>query len=98
MSGSALMSLGTRALFASYSALQTTGNNISNANTKGYSKQTVDLESPGGQFSGAGFFGKGVDVTTGPRAQDEFLTHDAVSPKSAAPADPARAAQLQQRE
>jgi hypothetical protein len=39
------------------------GNNISNANTKGY-RAAVELESAGGQFSGAGFFGKGVDVTT----------------------------------
>ena len=35
MGTGALMSLGTRALFANYSALQTTGNNIANANTPG---------------------------------------------------------------
>src|SRR5882672_2319762 len=98
MSGSALMALGTRALFANYAALQATGNNISNANTKGYSKQTVELESAGGQFSGAGFFGKGVDVTTVSRAHDEFLTHEAVSAQSVAAADSARAAQLKQLE
>lgn len=98
MSGSALMNLGTRALFANYAALQTTGSNISNANTKGYSKQTVELETAGGQFSGAGFFGKGVNVTTVSRAHDEFLTREAVNSQSLAAADSTRADQLKQLE
>ena len=98
MSGSALMSLGMRALFANYSALQTTGNNISNANTKGYSKQAVELESAGGQFSGAGFFGKGVNVTTVSRAHDEFLTREAATTSSQASSDAARSDQLKQLE
>jgi flagellar hook-associated protein 1 FlgK len=98
MSGSALMNIGTKALFANYAALQTTGNNISNANTKGYSRQEVQLESAGGQFSGAGFFGKGVNVTTVARAHDDFLTREAASSKSLASADATRSDQLKQLE
>src|SRR2546423_3716055 len=98
MGGSALMNLGTRALFANYAALQTTGNNISNANTPGYSRQTVELESAGGQFSGAGFFGKGVNVTTVSRAHDDFLTREAAATGAMAAADTTRAAQLKQLE
>ena len=98
MSGSALMALGTRALFANYAALQTTGNNISNANTKGYSRQTVELETAGGQYSGAGFFGKGVNVTTVSRAHDEFLTREAASARAMAAADTTRSQQLSQLE
>jgi flagellar hook-associated protein 1 len=98
MGGSALMALGTRALFANYSALQATGNNISNANTKGYSKQSVELESAGGQFTGAGFFGKGVNVTTVSRAHDEYLTREATTSASIAAADSVRANQLKQLE
>ena len=98
MSGSALMALGTKALFANYAALQTTGNNISNANTKGYSRQSVELESAGGQFSGAGFFGKGVNVATVSRAHSAFLTREAASSASLAAADQTRAEQLQQLE
>ncbi len=94
MSGSALMALGTKALFANYAALQTTGNNISNANTKGYSRQSVELETAGGQFSGAGFFGKGVNVQTVTRAHSEFLTREAASSASLASADETRSAQL----
>jgi flagellar hook-associated protein 1 FlgK len=98
MAGSALMNLGTRALFANYAALQTTGNNISNVNTRGYSRQSVQLETAGGQFSGAGFFGKGVNVTTVARAQNAFLTREAATSRAFAAADATRAAQLKQLE
>jgi hypothetical protein len=64
MSASPLMSLGMKAMAASYAALQVTGHNIANASTQGYSRQTVQLTTPEGQFTGAGFFGRGVDVTT----------------------------------
>ena len=37
---SSLLSIGSRAMTANYAALQTTGNNIANANTAGYSRQT----------------------------------------------------------
>jgi len=94
MSGSALLNLGTRAMFANYAALQTTSNNISNANTKGYSRQSVELETAGGQFSGAGFFGKGVNVTTVSRAHDAFLTREAAGSRAIASADQTRADQL----
>ena len=52
MSSSILFSIGTRAMTASYAALQTTGNNIANVNTPGYSRQRVELATAGGHFSG----------------------------------------------
>ena len=73
MTSSALMSIGMRAMFANYASMQTTGHNIANAQTPGYSRQTVDLATSGGQQTGAGFFGKGVDVVTVQRASDAFL-------------------------
>lgn len=96
--GSALLNIGTKAMFANYAALQATSNNIANANTKGYSRQSVELASAGGQFSGAGFFGKGVDVTTVSRAHSEFLTREAASSRAVAAADQTRAEQLAQLE
>ncbi len=39
-----LLNLGSGALFASQSAIQVTGDNISNVNTKGYSRRNVRLE------------------------------------------------------
>ena len=79
MSTSALMSLGTRAMFASYAQLQTTSQNIANANVEGYSRQQVELKTAMGQYTGAGFFGKGVDVATVSRSYDQFLTKEAAS-------------------
>ena len=98
MSANALMSLGIRAMNANYAALQATGHNIANANTEGYSRQSVVLETNGGQFTGAGFFGKGVNVATVQRAHSEFLTREAATSKSVAAADEARSAQLTQLE
>jgi flagellar hook-associated protein 1 len=98
MANSALGSLGTRALFANYAALQVTGNNIANANTPGYSRQSVEFANSGGQFTGAGFFGKGVDVATVSRAHSEFLTREMATATSLSAADEVRAAQLKRLE
>jgi flagellar hook-associated protein 1 FlgK len=94
MSAGSLLSIGTRAMFANYAALQTTGHNIANANVEGYSRQRVELQTSQGQFTGAGFFGKGVDVATVTRMHDEFLTREAASASSVAAADATRAEQL----
>ena len=98
MTSSALMSIGTRAMTASYAALQTTGNNIANANTVGYSRQQVELATAGGQYTGMGFFGRGVDVTTVSRAHDAFLVREAALTQSISAADGTRLAQLEQLE
>jgi flagellar hook-associated protein 1 FlgK len=98
MSSSALMSIGTRAMFANYSSMQTTGHNIANAQTPGYSRQTVQLATSGGQQTGAGFYGKGVDVVTVQRASDAFLNTQAQVASSMAAMDDARSSNLQQLE
>jgi flagellar hook-associated protein 1 len=84
---SGLMSLGTRAMFANYAALQTTGSNISNASTEGYSRQQVELATAGGQYTGAGFFGKGVRIETVTRSADAFLTREAATSRAQAARD-----------
>ena len=98
MSASALFSIGTKAMTASYAALATTGHNISNANVQGYSRQQVELATAAGQYSGAGYFGKGVDVTTVTRAHDAFLTREAATSRSLAAMDATRLQLLQQLE
>src|SRR5574343_1643191 len=89
-----LLTLGARAMFANQAALQTIGQNIANANTPGYSRQSVVLTTSPGQYTGAGFFGKGVDVQTVVRAHNDYLTKEAASSKSTAMADSTRAEQL----
>jgi flagellar hook-associated protein 1 FlgK len=96
MSVSSLLSIGSRAMTASYAALQVTGNNIANASTDGYSRQSVELETGGGQYTGSGFFGKGVDVATVTRAHSDFLTREAATSRAVAAADAARSGQLEQ--
>ena len=93
-----LMSIGKSAMFASYAALQTTGNNIANVNTPGYSRQQVLLTEASGQFTGSGFFGKGVNVASVTRAYDQYLTANAVRTASTASADAARLDKLTQLE
>ena len=95
---SSLMGLGTRAMFANMATLQSIGNNIANANTKGYSRQETQLETAGGQYTGSGFFGQGVNVTTITRSYDRFLTTQAAAAASVASYDSTRVSQLQQLE
>ncbi len=93
-----LMSLGSQAMFAAYAQLQTTGNNIANANTPGYSRQTAQLSTQTSQYTGRGYIGQGVTVATVVRASSMFLSQQAVAAKSAAAADGARSAMLSQLE
>ena len=98
MSVSSLLSIGARAMTANYAALQVTGNNVANANTAGYSRQSVELATSFSQQTGSGFFGKGVDVATVTRAHSDFLTREAATTAALAAADDARNKQLLQLE
>ena len=87
MTGTSLMTLGKQAVFAAYAQLQTTGNNIANANTPGYSRQAVQLQTASSGYSGGGYIGRGVTVSTVARAANMFLTGQTVAATSAAAAD-----------
>jgi len=93
---SSLMSLGTSAMFASYAQLQATSNNIANAAVEGYSRQEAELATAQGQYTGAGFFGRGVTVETVSRATNIFLAAQAASAKSQAASDSAQLSMLSQ--
>jgi flagellar hook-associated protein 1 FlgK len=98
MAGTPLMSLGMRAMAANYAALQVTGHNIANASVAGYSRQRVELATAQGQFSGAGYFGKGSDVVAITRNHNAFLTREAMTTQGLAAKDEARLQQLQKLE
>ena len=91
---SSIMNIGVLALQANQGALQTVSNNIANVNTPGYSRQTVILQNLPGQFSGSGFYGKGVDILNIERIYSEFLTKQAAISKSVAASDSTRSDQL----
>ncbi|MCE2979475.1 MAG: flagellar hook-associated protein FlgK [Betaproteobacteria bacterium] len=76
MSGSVL-NIGLTALNAAQAGLVTTGHNISNAGTAGYHRQRIDSSPQVPQFSGGGFFGRGVNVDNVRRAYSEVLDRQA---------------------
>ena len=99
MSSTSLMSLGKQAAFAAYAQLQTTGNNIANASTPGYSRQSVQQAAAAGMaYTGSGYLGRGVTVTAVTRASNMFLASQAVAATAAASADAARNDKLKQLE
>jgi flagellar hook-associated protein 1 FlgK len=71
---SEMFSIGISALLANQKLLATTGHNISNVNTEGFSRQRVTLTERPPQFIGIGFSGKGVDIASIERMGSEFLT------------------------
>ena len=95
---SGILDVGTRALKANQVAIQTAGNNIANVNTPGYSRQSVVIQNVAGQFSGTGYYGKGVEVLTVQRNHSEFLTRQAAQSGSISAADTTRMNQLKQLE
>ncbi len=93
-----LLNVASRALMANQTVLQTTGHNIANVNTAGYSRQSAVLETVQGQFTGSGYIGKGVEVTTIQRNYSAFLTRQATLAGTISAGDTARAEKLRQLE
>jgi flagellar hook-associated protein 1 FlgK len=69
-----LLSTGLSGLLAFRRALDTTGHNIANANTDGYSRQRVEFATREATQLGSGYLGNGVKVVSVRRSFDEFLT------------------------
>ena len=67
-----LINIGVTGLTASQTALSTTGNNITNANTPGYSRQRVNLATQPEQYNGGGYIGSGVQVKSITRIVEQF--------------------------
>jgi flagellar hook-associated protein 1 len=70
-------------LMAFQRSLETTGNNIANVNTEGYSRQRTELGTREPQFTGAGFVGSGVEVKNIVRSYDRFITNQLRASSSA---------------
>ncbi|CAM4366656.1 flagellar hook-associated protein FlgK [Comamonas aquatilis] len=91
-----LLNVGARALMANQMALQTTGNNIANVNTAGYSRQSVAFQTATGQNMGNGYIGNGVDVATIMRNFSELLSRQATAATAVSASDTARSQSLNQ--
>jgi flagellar hook-associated protein 1 len=92
--GIGILTIGNSAMSAAYTQLQVTGHNIANANTVGYSRQEVQLQSAGSGYNGFGFVGRGVDVSTVKRSYSEYLTREVNQTTSQAASDKSRAQEL----
>ena len=70
-----LLNLGARSLVNIQQMLGTTGHNIANANTEGYSRQTVNMVTLEAQRYGFGYVGQGATIGGINRASDGFLNN-----------------------
>ncbi|MEW8691515.1 MAG: flagellar hook-associated protein FlgK [Candidatus Thiodiazotropha endolucinida] len=68
-----ILSIGVSGLIANRHALDTTGHNISNVNTEGYSRQRIDFNTREPFLSPAGFLGTGVESSEIQRQYDTFV-------------------------
>lgn len=73
--GMSVFGIGVSGMNAAQAGLVTTGHNISNASTAGFSRQQVVQVSNLPQFTGAGFLGNGVEVSTVRRLYSDVLTN-----------------------
>lgn len=68
------LGIGTSGLLASQRGLVVTGNNVTNANTEGYSRQVVKQKATKAlSAGGAGMIGTGTDVASINRVRDSYL-------------------------
>ena len=77
--GSGILSIGQSALNAAQVGVATTGHNIANATTPGYSRQVVLQQAAPGQNAGFGYVGSGTQVASVTRVYNEFLANQVLS-------------------
>lgn len=68
-----ILSTGVSGLFASQAQIDVAGNNITNVNTEGYSRQRVSLVTANSQLTSYGVFGRGVTVENVVQVYDSVL-------------------------
>jgi len=79
-----ILSIATSALAAAQVGLATTGHNIANQKTPGYSRQLAIQTSLGGQNLGGGYVGNGTTVETVQRVYNEFIAKQVIAAQGSA--------------
>lgn len=69
-----ILKMGSSTLSSLQQAMSTTGHNIANVNTDGYSRQSVQFETADSQRYGFGFVGQGSRINSVDRSYNDFLT------------------------
>ncbi len=94
--GSSVLNIGKTALNAAQIGLSTTGHNIANASTEGYSRQEIVQTTAMAQNFGFGFVGQGTNVAQIKRAYSEILTQQVNNAQSNNSANSAYVSQMSQ--
>ncbi len=94
--GSGIFNVGISGLNAAQAGVLTTGHNIANAATPGFSRQTVFQTTRTPVFTGAGFIGQGTDVQTVQRIYNRFLSGQVLSAQAGAAEMDSYLAQIKQ--
>lgn len=71
-----LLTLGSQGVLTAQRQLNTTGHNISNVNTKGYSRQSVEQQTNDSAYWSANQWGQGVHAAAVRRSYDKFAAND----------------------
>src|SRR5579864_2756498 len=79
---SSMLNIGVTGLNAAQLGISTTGNNIANVNTPGYSREALVQTTLPGQYTGSGYLGQGTDVESIVRAYNSFAVAQARSLQS----------------
>jgi flagellar hook-associated protein 1 FlgK len=91
-----LLSIGKTGLYAAQAALATTGNNITNANVAGYSREVVVQATATSMGGSNGFIGTGTKVAQVKRYSDDFLNAQVRTAQASSSGLDAYQAQVQQ--
>ena len=91
-----LFQIGLSGLRAAQTNLSVTGQNITNVNTPGYSRQTAIQNTTPANFTGAGYIGTGAKVVDIQRVYNQFLTDQVRASTSTAAANEAYRVQIEE--
>ena|GEM_PF-35621 len=70
-----ILNVGVTGINAAQMGILTTGHNISNASTTGYSRQQIQQVANTPMFTGSGYIGQGTAVSTVTRIYNDYLTN-----------------------
>ena len=93
---SGIFNVAVSGLNVAQAGVLTTGHNIANASTPGYSRQRIVQTTNSPQFTGAGFIGKGANVESIQRVYNQFLSSQVLSAQSGAAEMDSYLAQIRQ--
>ncbi|MDO8959048.1 MAG: flagellar hook-associated protein FlgK, partial [Rhodocyclaceae bacterium] len=93
---SGIFNVAVSGLNVAQAGVLTTGHNIANASTPGYSRQRIVQTTNPPQFTGAGFIGKGANVDTIQRVYSQFLGSQVLSAQTGAAEMDSYLAQIRQ--